>query len=112
MTLGELHAADAALHDVLVEACAGHVALASMLVGRIASLAADAATAAERERCVGHLALAEIGGSKLLPIAVAAIGDGSSTAASQTEYMAAATAVRVAPVLQLVAPTGQKEATP
>jgi hypothetical protein len=111
VTLDELHAVDPQLCAALVELCDDKTALASMLCARIAGLAADAATTAERARCVEHLALADLGGATLTAIAVAAIRDGSTTIERQGEYMSAATAVRVAPVLQLV-PTQPKEVAP
>lgn len=102
MTFADLRLAQPELAAALLETCGGRVALATLYVSSIARLAADAALAAERERCSMHLAAGERGD---MALAAEAIRSGAPLdIESFSAHMARIKERRDAPAVRLVAP--------
>lgn len=106
MTLADLRAADPLLHDLLVEACAGRVALATALVDGICKLGAAQALTAERERVACHIKLGSVAG---MGFAVEAIASGATVSEMEARYWQAVAERRETPVLKLVPQTGESK---
>lgn len=101
MTLDELKLASPSLAELVLEACGKRSALAVHLVEQISALAAEKATAVERERCAAHLFIGERHAATM-PLVSEAIRTGAGLdQEARDQYMRAVTERRN-PALSLI----------